>query len=483
MSDRLKRQQDPFETPVETSTANRDVGRSTLGDSLDGVAGTPSYSSDTLFARAANVDQEEDNDADPPLPQGDGPDVGGDVTQARAAAADSDEEEKDATAPEADAVQVTAGDDPEAKQRIYGDDNDNAHGKPFERKKKQAEDHKVAGGKYNQEDIKSDKIGKNVAARPGVVIKTKQGRDGVFMLKGKQATRYLYVKRGNDLVADPYDVIERSRLAPDNYKSRKRAKHENGNVLRLLLNPSEPRRLLINGKRVMCVLTFVDGMTSAWMPINEINGDRGKILRAVRSRAKRWQPGRVSKNPDKIAKASTRYVIRNDKVGQKTRADEGLRTAGDDNEDPRVLSAGSKGGNNVSHYLNKDIRKPGFDAAGNKVDKNITRSVVTICMNLPANREPPIAADTAEAGQSFFVMNTKSLHREVPVFENGKKKANRLQMWVFGHLAMRDAGGNLVPDPDRRGWVPLRVLAKADKLETKDVEQRIPGKDDDSSAA
>ena len=58
------------------------------------------------------------------------------------------------------------------------------------------------------------------------------------------------------------------------------------------------------------------------------------------------------------------------------------------------------------------------------------------------------------------------------MFENGKHRSNLLQTWVFGHLGMRDANGKLVPDPSRRGWVPLRVLADAGKLETKDVEQR-----------
>jgi hypothetical protein len=276
-------------------------------------------------------------------------------------------------------------------------------------------------------------------------------------------------------------VIDGTKLAPDNFRARGLSAHENGNTMRLLCNPSKPRYLMCGGTRRLCVLTFVGGQTSAWMPVDEIDVDKGKLLSAIRSRAKRWQPGRVSSNPRAIKKKSERYVFRNDSVGQKTDADEGL-TAGSSSASPRVLSAGSKGGNNVSHYLNKDVRRPAFDATGNPSGGAITRSVVTVCMNLPGTHEPPIANDTAEAGQSFFVMKGKQFHREVPVFENGKRRSNRLQMWVFGHVAMRDAAGKLVPDPQRRGWVPLRVLAEADKLETHDVAPRIPGAESDGDA-
>jgi hypothetical protein len=93
-------------------------------------------------------------------------------------------------------------------------------------------------------------------------------------------------------------------------------------------------------------------------------------------------------------------------------------------------------------------------------------------MNLPSDHAPPVAVDTAIAGDSFFVMRDKSFHRQTPVYENGKHRSNKLLHWVFGHLGMLDAHGKLVPDPSRRGWVPLRVLADAAHLETKQVEPR-----------
>jgi hypothetical protein len=482
VSERLKQQRDSFETSTGATTAHRDAGRSTLHDELDGLESSPGYDHETLFAHTANVDHTEADDV-PALPDGEG-------FEARAAAApqstEQAEDDKDdhPAMPPLDALEVGAGDEPDAKQRIYGDNHHGAHERPFERKKKHAEDAHVAGGKYNREGIRSDKIGKNVAARPGVVIKTDHGRDGIFMLKHKHATRYLYVTRGGQHVADPFDIIDRDQLAPDNYKSRGRTKHENGNVRRLVLNPAKPRRLLIKGVSTMCVLTWVDGETAAWMPVDEIAGDRSKILRAARRRAKRWQPGRYSNNPAEIKAKSKEYVVRNDHVGQKTLADEGQRV-GTDPKKPRVLSPGAKGGNNVSHYLNKDVRKEAFDANGERLvvngqPKNITRSVVAVTMNLPDHKEPPIANDTIEAGQTFFVMRGKNFHREVPVFANGKHTSNKLQMWVFGHVAMRDESGALVPDPARRGWLPLRTLADKAHLETHDLDkQRIPNKDND----
>lgn len=71
-----------------------------------------------------------------------------------------------------------------------------------------------------------------------------------------------------------------------------------------------------------------------------------------------------------------------------------------------------------------------------------------------------------------FVMNDHSFHRRTPVVNNGKRHTNLLETLVFGHIAMRDAHGHLRPDPTRRGWVPLRVLAEAKHLEVHDVAQR-----------
>jgi hypothetical protein len=460
-----------FDAPATTVAKSADAGRNTLSDAVDGASGAQ-YTSASLFtARAAATEPTGD---EPPLPEAAAPDAAGPAPTTAPAAGAPAPVDPHPVPDVADAVSVSPGDDPEAKERIYGDGHHKAHGAPFERKKKHAEHHVAKRDKFNKPSIKSDKIGKNVAARPGVIMNTKKGRDGVFMLKQKSAIRYQYVQRDGQLIAEPYDTIDRKDLAHGNYKARGAEHGTNGNVKRLLMNPSMPRELVINGQPEMCVFTWIDGMTAAWIPVDQLEGSRKQILNAARTRAHRWDPALVSHDPQKILKHSKHYIIRNDAVGQATKADEHT-VANIDH--PRVLDAGAKGGNNVSHYLNKDIRKMGFDASGKAIGKNVTRSVVALNMNLPAPDVPPIAIDTLQAGQSFFVMREKTFHRQVPVFENGKHKSSLLQMWVFGHVGMRDHTGKLVPDPDRRGWVPLRVLADAGHVATHDITQRIPKHD------
>lgn len=353
-------------------------------------------------------------------------------------------------------------DAPDAKETVYSDQHHDPHAKRFEKKKKHAEKHHPKTDRYNQGDVKSDRVGKDVAARPGVFVNKGGHKDGVFNLKNATATRYLFVKHGKQNIAQPFDTVERAKLAHHNFKARGKEADAQGRDQRILLNPSEPRKLVIGGKKVTCVLSWVDGQTAAWIPVRELTGNTSKILGAVRRRTADWGPHRVSSSSRTLARKSTRYVIRNDKVGLPTRADDG-----------DVLAAGAKSGDNVTHYLSKDLRKPAFGADGKRIDgKNVTRSIVPICMNLPGAHTPPVANDTAQAGESFFVMRDASFHRDAPVFENGKHQANKVMRWVFGHLGMIDANGKTVPDPSRRGWVPFRVLADAKHLETKQIEQR-----------
>lgn len=343
-----------------------------------------------------------------------------------------------------------------AKQKIYGDQHTKAHDKYFETHKKGAEKHRVKHGKYNRAGIHSDKGSTQVAARPGVVITVKGHKDGTFMLKG-DATRYLFVKRDGKNIAQPFDRIEKAKLYDHNYRAVEKTKDVKGQ--RVLLNPSEPRELWINNQPVTCVLTWIDGQTAAWIPVTAIEGNTNQILNAVKARAKRWNPGQVSKDPQKIAKASKQYVFRNDRVGQ------AITPHGDDGD---VLRPGAKGGDNVSHYLGKDMKKEGFDAptqtdqgfTEKQLGSRVTRSVVPICMNLPSGHVPPVALDTAQAGESFFVMRAKQFHQETPVFESKQRKTRVLMKWVFGHVGMVE-NGKVVPDPARRGWVPLRTLADA----------------------
>jgi hypothetical protein len=463
--------------PVAKSSADTQAaGRTTLSDASDGEVGTE-YSGGSLFtARAASSPSPDPAIAaqEPAAPSAEPQDA------AAGGAAPAGPETT--PAPPADAVSVSGDDNPNALERVYGDNHKHAHKPDFEHERKHAERYRPKKDKYNSKKIKSDKVSKEVAARPGVTIKTKHGRDGTFALKVKSATRYLFVNRDGKNIADPYDIIDRKDLATKNYRYKHpdREGDADGDSKRLLLNPAHSRTLLINGKPKTCVMTWIDGMTAAWMKVDDIVGGHDKIVNAVNARAGSWDPKRVSTKPDDIKKKSVPYIIRNDAVARTTPEDE-KEVHG--KKHPRVLDAGARGGNNVSHYLSKDQRKPAFDAHGNRItvktgpdpddvrNTNITRSVVALTMNLPNIKEPPIAIDTAEAGQTFFVMRAKSFWRQAPVFENGRMKSNRTMTWVFGHLGMRK-GDEIVPDPTRRGWLPLRVLAEAAHLVTHDIKPR-----------
>ncbi|HEX4420808.1 MAG TPA: hypothetical protein VH165_22990 [Kofleriaceae bacterium] len=333
-----------------------------------------------------------------------------------------------------------------------------AHGGPFERElgTKHHDQHAAALDAYNRGTVHSDKASAHVFGRPGAV----SHGHGIFQLK-KDATRYTYTAQGKTNVAVPFDVIAKDKLESINpvasHESAKdKATHKKevaeGKTVRLALNPSTPRQLQIDGVETWCVLSWADGFGggAAWLPVKDLAGNTSQIRHDVAARAKK-------EDPSTALSPSTRYVVRDDAIGQADAKD--LERKG------RVLAAGAHGGDNVSHYLEKDSSKPEFKD-GKKDGHNVQRGFVAVCMNLPEGRTPPVADDTALAGESFFAFNDAKFHREVAVYENGAKSSHRRQTWVFGHLGKTKGGSgadaaDMQPDPNRAGWVPLRVLKLA----------------------
>lgn len=386
-------------------------------------------SSPKAEARAAVAEP----DSVPPQPPADALSVGGEPAEARAASA----------APR-DPLHTTGHDDP--------------HAGPYERKLAHGEkQHHAAVDAYNRGGVHSDQATAHSFGRPGVV----SHGHGIFQLK-HDATRYTYTAQGKTNVASPFDVIAKDKLESVNpvaphLSKHDKAKHEAelkaGKTVRLALNPSTPRQLQINGVETWCVLSWADGFGggAAWLPVKDLVGNTSQIRHDVAALARK-------EDPSTKLSPSTRYVIRADKVSQ---AD-----AKDKAHDGRVLAAGAHSGDNVSHYLEKATRKPEFGADGAPTGKHVQRGFVAICMNLPEGHVPPVADDTGLPGDSFFAFNDGKFHREVSVFENGKKTSTRRQTWVFGHLGRAKGGSGpdaaeLEPDPKRAGWVPLRVLELA----------------------
>jgi hypothetical protein len=351
-------------------------------------------------------------------------------------------------------------DDPAAKETIYGDNHHNAHGKRYERHHKHAERHHPKFDRYNRHTI-DDHASKFVAGRPGVV----SHGHGLFMVNKPIVTRYTFMREGHKNIAQPFDTVDRKTVTTKNWKAPGGGHHDPNKDTRILANPSEPKKLHIDGKDHLCVLTWAGVQSAAWMKVDDlVHGHQ--IAHAAHARAVKEDPKALSHDPDKLMHHTNHYVIRNDDVGEANPGDA-------PHDKDRVLAAGAHDGDNLSHYLAKHHTKPAFDAQGQPTDKVVSRSWVAVCMNLPEGNSPPIAIDTVLAGESFFAMKDAKFHRETPVFENGARKAKLLEKWVFGHVAMRDAHGKLIPDPNRRGWVPFRVLADAKHLETHEIDQRL----------
>lgn len=351
---------------------------------------------------------------------------------------------------------------------LHVDHHTDPHAAPFEHKG--APRHAPARDGYNRGAVHSDHASAHVFGRPGVV----SHGHGIFQIKSdtrygdgttiqNDTVRYTYTAHGDVNVATPFDVIHKTKLLSVNThahlgpKDQAKAKQEKdeGRTMRLALNPAEPRKLSIDGHEKWCVLSWVDGGGggAAWIPVSELKGNTHQIRVDVAKEAKHEAPSH------KLS-PSTPYIIRDDAVGHAdTTQDEPKDKHGKSHG--RVLAPGAKGGDNVSHYLEKDISKSAFDH-GKPTGGTETRRFVALCMNLPEGPTPPVAVDTALAGDTFFAFNDAKFHREVAVYENGAHHSKRRQMWVFGHLGKHDGKGKdpdaMVPDPARAGWVPLRVL-------------------------
>jgi hypothetical protein len=175
-------------------------------------------------------------------------------------------------APPANAVPVAApADDPKALETIYSDGK-----KKSDFEKHGATKKCVRTGKYNKAAVKSDKTTGQVAGRPGVVISDHGHHDGTFMLKNATATRYVFIRRGGQNIAQPFDVIEKAKLSDHNYRANGQKSDKQGHTQRILLNPSQPRVLHINNKPETCVLSWIDGQTAAWIPVAQLKGQHGQ---------------------------------------------------------------------------------------------------------------------------------------------------------------------------------------------------------------
>ncbi len=343
---------------------------------------------------------------------------------------------------------------------VYSDDHHAAHAAPFEHAVKHRDNHYAPHSAQNRGGVHSDKTSATTAGgRPGVVV----DHNSFFRLKDATAVRYTYSATGDTNVAQPFDLIKRADLAHYNYNdkgalSAKEKAAVAGKSQRLLLNPALPRELSINGKRHMCVLSWVDGKGAAWLPLSDLAGNTSAIHKEVTARAKR-------ENPTSAAGPATRYVVRNDAVGQ--------ATAGDAPKGKEhVLGPHQKGGDNVSHYLEKDQRKPVIGDDGTATGKNAWVSFAALCMNLPEPAVAPVAVDTLRAGESFFVMNATKFHQQIAVYQNNSAKSHERMTWVFGNVGKLGARGAIERDPHRCGWVPLRILAQASQEHEKDVTKK-----------
>lgn len=213
---------------------------------------------------------------------------------------------------------------------------------------------------------------------------------------------------------------------------------------RLAINPASVRNLeLADGTELgPCVLTWHGARRAAWIPISQIKlattktddpkklkAQQAGIERAVDRRAKQWRSALAGKPALKDA-------------AHFTFGGNGAQPTAFDKSRYVVPRQRKEGANKVSDYLLKD-------------DGN----TFNVMINLPRDRQAPIAVDTTVVGDHFYVPKTGGVIQEISIYKRGKNetKVRARQTWVFGHVgADRETGGG--PDEKRRGWVPLRVL-------------------------
>lgn len=353
------------------------------------------------------------------------------------------------------------------------DPTDGAHDAPFERNTSKAGNHYAKEDRYNNGNIEDNPYeSKFHVDRPGVRVgrkkgKPKSGRD-LFTIVAAEATRYTFVHEGGKNVARGFDIVKKSRLTTVNYKFENRP--QPAGKTRLLLNPATPRVLDIAGKPTLCVFSWLGGYSAAWIPLDalELPGyTRGQIENAVRAQAAKARP---DKAPASIPTAE--FVFRpKDAVGHADARDIGPLGAGGSSDRPLKLGPNhGQGGNEVGHYLGKTLStnyRPADDPATpqNEATQSRSNTLYPVSQNLPQADAAVLAADTAIAGDRFFIPKDKKFVREVSVYKTGSKrkpvnKTKRRQTWVYGFLGKLE-NGVWVADRSRPGWVPFRVLMPA----------------------
>ena len=352
------------------------------------------------------------------------------VDEARAA---PEAEARDASAPEQEADGPTA--DAAAARSPIPDApaNAGAHDRPYERNAKKKSAHFAKEDKYNRGGVKTDKMRtKYHVARPGIRVGGKRrGRD-LFTLAKATARRFTFVKIDGRNVAREFDTVTKSKLTVVNWKFDN--KPEPTGKTRLLLNPAMPRKLEIDGKKRLCVFSWLGGASAAWIPVSDLvmpGHSRAEIVAAVRTRTKKSRPARA---PNKLKKAEFVFRPKGD-IGE-----------ADTRDRSRKLGPNhGQGGNDVSHYLGKTLGP---------------NTLYPVAQTLPQDDAAVLACETALAGDRFFIPKDKQFVREVGVFKKGAKKTRRRQVWVYGFLG-KVQNGKWVADRTRAGWVPLRTLMPA----------------------
>ncbi len=323
------------------------------------------------------------------------------------------------------------------------------HRGKFERTVKKASGHDAKRDRYNRPSVRSNRVKSAIQiGRPGLRV----GNRDEFHLKGDYAYRYM-IKSGRK--AEVVDKIWERDL--------QRGSSKKGG--RLALNPSAVRKLMINGVEVECIMSWSGGQSAAWIAIKDLRGASVGAIRAAAKRASKRRPMNTSQQARDRA-VEMKFRLLDDPIGTADHLDEG-----------RYIVPGqkSKGGNAVGDYLGKSVMRREHEGRrgraasqsrrieatnnGQPIDlENRKRGTYNVTMNLPKDRTPPVAIDVAHPGDPFFVPRGRTFRREISLYRRRKTSSKVRQTWVFGFIG-RDAGTRKVADENRRGWVPLRVLA------------------------
>jgi hypothetical protein len=194
---------------------------------------------------------------------------------------------------------------------------------------------------------------------------------------------------------------------------------EKGREIRI--NPAAPRT--IRGHTYILVWADSDG--SAWIRVDKIAKKRTRfkkqLLKQVRRKAARLMP---DKAPGGFVRRKFLGVV----IAPESIPGHILPSQ----QDPHK--------NRFDHYL------------------GVEKGYFNICGNLPQRNAPPVAIDIAMPGDAFFLAKGNGMPRKVPIFQfQSHALWGAPETWVFGCLA-REVNGTKMPDPRRRGWVPLKAL-------------------------